>query len=428
MPARGGYNRPSGGTAPSTGSSLWFPDLPPVSANANDDEFSDGALGGAWTSWNNRAELTYSEGINGAKMAHAGHAGDSWAGIFRVVPAGDWSIVTKMSMASIEGGGALAGLFLAEDLAAAPLTGNMRALDMTHDGYVRLFDWNDYTTFGSSVKPAEQWNFGDDAYMRVRRSGATYSWDLSLDGVSWRQYQSGAIGFAVASIGLGINASGGTAATAFFRFYRQVATTVLDTPVFGKAAVPGGTQGTSGVAGKDGTTVFLPPDEAEEPIFIPGTTGAAGAGTPGAAGVAGPAVFLEQDPVEPEPFIVPGATGPASTVAGPTGPAVYLEQDPPESEPFIVPGATGPASTVAGPAGQAVFLEVDPIEPDLLIVPGKDGAKGADGAPGTGGSGVSVWLPGDEAEEAIPQPPGTAAVAAAAAPAALKLFEYFTLT
>lgn len=161
---------------------------------------------------------------------------------------------------------------------------------------------------------------------------------------------------------------------------------------------PGGAIGPAGQAGQAGAPVYLELDPVEpDPFIVPGATGPVST-VPGPTGLA---VYLETDPVEPEPFIVPGATGPPSTVAGPPGLAVYLEQDPPEADPFIVPGATGPPSTVAGPSGLAVYLEVDPVEPDLMFIPGKDGAKGADGAPGSGGGGSTIWLPTEEAEEQL---------------------------
>lgn len=119
----------------------------------------------------------------------------------------------------------------------------------------------------------------------------------------------------------------------------------------GLDGLPGvvGPAGATGQTGATGITsvVFLPSEDPEEPLVIPGRDGVAGAagvnGANGTIGRDGVTVYLQPDDPE-EPLILPGrvgATGAAGEgTAGRNGATIYLEPELPE-EPLLIPGPAG---------------------------------------------------------------------------------------
>ena len=155
---------------------------------------------------------------------------------------------------------------------------------------------------------------------------------------------------------------------------------------------PVGATGQAGSAGSAGITsvVFLPSEDPEEPLVIPGRDGVAGStGTPGstgATGAAGTTLYLEPELPE-DPMMIPGATGAAGAAGangtiGRDGVTIYLQPDDPE-EPLILPGsvgATGPAGAgTAGRNGNTIYIEPE-LPEDPLLIPGPAGASGVPAA------------------------------------------------
>jgi hypothetical protein len=265
---------PAGGTA----TQFYNADLPPDSAHANDDEFDDAALGVAWTDWDPAGVGVYAEGDYGAKITATGVAGDALTGIYRAVPAGDWSIVTRISLSGDVTNFTVGGIFLAEDLAAAATTGNVRLFCVSYQTTaslrLRIIDYNDYQTFAAGVYEVTLAGHSH-LYLRIRRSGAAYHYDYSTDGLNWGEATTGAPSFTVGSVGLALdNAThaGADDAVGYFRFWRQTALTTLDQPLAGNFTGGRGPAGGSGRQGPPG-----PEGPQGETVFFPGRRGATGA-------------------------------------------------------------------------------------------------------------------------------------------------------
>lgn len=213
----------------------YFADMPPSSPHANDDEFSDASVGGAWTEWDVGSKVTVTEGTYGLKLAHVSSSGaNNYGGIYRAIPAGDFTVITKMSH-SLTTSGAVAGVFVAADLGAAPSTADFHVLvhglsSLETNMGVHLY--NDYTSFNSTINTGA---YGPThAYLRIRRVSTLFSMDYSTDGVGWYRAGTFTPGYTAAHIGLTINNSTTVASSATFRFWRQSSDTNLDTPVLGR--------------------------------------------------------------------------------------------------------------------------------------------------------------------------------------------------
>lgn len=293
------------GTDGGVGTTVFFADKPPASPNAEDDEFNDNSISG-WTEWDPGAVMTPSEGSYGLKLVHTATTGDSLAGMYKAVPAGDFSVVTKVSLLGARDSFAQAGLILAQDLGASPTTADVWFWGIMYQDtgtFLRVLRYNAYNSFGSETDyPASTVGISEqmatNVYLRIRRISSTYHFEWSLDGVSWSRYfaQSSAP-ITPVHIGLATNASDSTAldTTAYFRFYRKLASTGFDTPLlggFGLGGVgPTGPQGPAGLPipgmdGDDGDTFMVPgPVGPQGTAGTPGTPGAPG--SPGATGAPG---------------------------------------------------------------------------------------------------------------------------------------------
>lgn len=214
----------------------YFPDMAPSSPHANDDEFNDGSLGGAWTEWDAGTLITVSEGNYGLKLVHASSSGNNrYGGVFRTIPVGDFTVITKVSHCFTTSAGPNAGVFVAADLAANPTTADFHAFVLglsSNQTFIGAHLYADYQTFSSTLNSAQ---FGPThCYMRIRRVSTLFSFDISTDGVAWLRFTTFTPAYTPGSIGLTINNSSAIANSSYFRFWRQSADTALDTPVLGR--------------------------------------------------------------------------------------------------------------------------------------------------------------------------------------------------
>jgi hypothetical protein len=74
----------------------YWSDLPPMTANANDDEFNTGSLGAAWTKWDFGGVGTVTVDNYGLHLVNSNTSGDVFFGIYRPIPTGDFSIAVKV--------------------------------------------------------------------------------------------------------------------------------------------------------------------------------------------------------------------------------------------------------------------------------------------------------------------------------------------
>ena len=77
------------------GSGAWDPNKPPASPGALDDEFSDNSLNVAWSEYDPEGKTTWTEGDGGAVADTATSAADNHNGLYKTLPAGDFTVVTK---------------------------------------------------------------------------------------------------------------------------------------------------------------------------------------------------------------------------------------------------------------------------------------------------------------------------------------------
>lgn len=301
--ATGATGPPGRDASDTDGAALFFADLAPVVPNASDDEFTDGALGAAWTDWDVGAQMSYAETAYGSTHTNAGTDGNAWAGIHQDVPAGDFAAVTRVSINALSNGFASAGLMLAENLTSNPSTGDFRFFGVTYQAtnsfHVRVDNLTGYNTFGSNSADLTL-SGHTHLYLRIRRVSSTYSYDYSTDGLNWTRAFTGSPSFTPVKIGLiTLNSTtAGVDSVTHFRFFRLLAATGFSAPLLGR---------TSGVVGRPGP--IGPPGEKGEqgepgpPIpGPPGQRGEIGPAGPAGNGAAGAPVFLPEEVEEWHPM------------------------------------------------------------------------------------------------------------------------------
>jgi hypothetical protein len=212
---------------------VWSPDAPPAVAGALDDEF-DGASGGVppgWTEVDHGGVQTVSEDEAGLKLEQATHAGDAHSGIYKAIPAGDFTIWTKASLSGAFASSGVAGIALWQDATAA--AGDLVILDLIQastETFVAVQSYTAYNVFSANLALlAVNVDVGITAvYLRVRRTGTTYAFEFSTDGIGWiRIFSTAALPIVPAHVGPDMsNANSGVTVSARFPFLRYVASDV----------------------------------------------------------------------------------------------------------------------------------------------------------------------------------------------------------
>ncbi len=212
------------------GANIWSPDAPPTGAGADDDEFAD-ASGGVPTGWTEvdfDSNITVSEDSSGLTLVQATHAGHSVGGVYKTIPAGDFTIWTKLTMSGVlPGANSIScGLALFQD--ATSSTGDLVFLRNYVSGTTEVqtpdcFNMSAYTTFGTQVGVTYSMNVTNPTYFRIRRTGTNYSFDVSGDGVGWLcLFNASSIAITPTHYGIVINNSASGAnqkvTAAFFRY------------------------------------------------------------------------------------------------------------------------------------------------------------------------------------------------------------------
>lgn len=213
--------------------SIWQPDAPPPSAGAQDDEFRDnsGGLPGGWTESDFAGTSAPIEDAQGLKLTQTS-ASNQISGIYKAIPAGDFTIWTRVSVgAPAVTNNMHGGIGLWED--ATNSTGDIISfvLDTRSTGInIGLERFSQYNAFLSSLISLQQLSPGagpTSFYLRIRRAGTTYSFDVSRGGVGWVQVYSSTLAFTPTHFGLIVNNNGtGLSGEARFSYFRYVASDV----------------------------------------------------------------------------------------------------------------------------------------------------------------------------------------------------------
>lgn len=214
-----------------TGVTAWQPDKPPASAGAQDDEFDNAALSVSWTEYDPDAKTTWTEGNGGLTAAVATSAAHNINGLHRTLPDGDFTIYTKVGMASTLASQFNCGLCLWEDPTGDNELFTWQCVTNVNPCAFRAvaYTWVNHTTTAIAKHAETTLGTGSlAAYLRIRRNAANYYCDVSLDGYGW-QNMGGAFTFVFTPTKFGIcveNQNTGVNQYAHFQFFRYIASDV----------------------------------------------------------------------------------------------------------------------------------------------------------------------------------------------------------
>lgn len=178
----------SGSGGGSSTISVWCPYAPPASGTSYDDEFSNSSFNSSlWTEYDPGNCLTILEDDRGLVFTQDMTNGYKVAGIYQPIPSGDFTITTKTDALTrqLDFTDTGIGLALWEDATDSSKKIYTWELDVRSDDHTaQLMQWTNYTTRAGLVT-----NYTGvittSLYLRIRRSGANYSFDWSHDGIGW---------------------------------------------------------------------------------------------------------------------------------------------------------------------------------------------------------------------------------------------------
>lgn len=174
---------------------VWSPDAPPSSAGAADDEFQDGSGGvpGGWTEFDPDSNLLVDESSTYKCLIVTGSSANPYGlvGIYKDLPAGDFTIWTKFEILSKYANYFQTGLALWEDPSNTTkkiMTTSLVTQASSQNQFVS-YPYSNYQSQGAASFAIDQWGamFG---YLRLRRIGSNYFHGYSQDGFHWGEYTS----------------------------------------------------------------------------------------------------------------------------------------------------------------------------------------------------------------------------------------------
>ena len=204
----------------------------PASPNSADDEFDGTALDAKWTEFQ-AANHTVAVGSpqSWLRISQGAHTGNLLSGIFQAIPAGSvWEITTRAAIQSGRVDSLRVSFMLTGNISASPNTEPLLGLSLRapgtspasrtpHDILVQYY--TNYTTVNSNLA-GTQWG-ANEAYMKIARSGNTYTFSYSSNGVAWAElYRTGSMPFTPLYAGLFVDAvnAAGSGADLLADFYR----------------------------------------------------------------------------------------------------------------------------------------------------------------------------------------------------------------
>lgn len=215
----------------------WWPMAKPASPSTENDEFADasGGVPSGWTEVDHGSVTTVDEAVDGLRLTQSTHTGHSVAGIYKTIPAGDFTIWTRASIYAISTGAsqlAIGGLCLYQD--ATSSTSDMflfyTGLAASNVPEIAAFTITQYNGTGTGVVSASgnRSTVPPSVYLRIRRTSTTYHFDLSYDGVgAYRLYTTSSLGFTPTHYGLAVdNLNSGADIRGVFSFFRYTASDI----------------------------------------------------------------------------------------------------------------------------------------------------------------------------------------------------------
>lgn len=213
--------------------SIWNVDAPPASPSASDSEFNGGSnsVPTGFTEYDPGSILTVTESstYKNVQLSHTTIAGTlDVAGIYKAIPAGDFTIWTKYHFYGQNVNYAFIGLCLWEDAtdSSKKIAGyglSPRNNTLLNNG---LYLQTNYNTFNSATE--NNFNFiQSSGYLELRRNGSNYYLRYSNDGLSFFGGSSALNpGFTPVHFGVGMGNTTGVTLLGTFDFFRYVASDV----------------------------------------------------------------------------------------------------------------------------------------------------------------------------------------------------------
>lgn len=225
---------------------VWCPDAPPASPSGTDSEFSAGSSGvpSGFTEYDHGSVLTVDESSTYKKLLFTATSGSfpTLSGIYKAVPAGDFTIWTKVHIIGQRADYVWAGLALFED--ATSSTGNVENLALSNRSSsgptgISQFELTAYNAYNSDRLGLNALPHFQHIYFRWRRNSTSYFPGWSFDGETFIENSSSAItvGFTPAHFGLAIQNSSGITVKCTFDFFRYVASDVGVNGIMNGAAI-----------------------------------------------------------------------------------------------------------------------------------------------------------------------------------------------
>lgn len=225
---------------------LYFPDAPPVVADAGSDEFDDGSVSGDWTAVNQSGlTLVITEGDHGLRMHNQNWLSNYYpVGLARAIGGDGTFYTTKVSLVGYAASGDYnlgAGILIWQDRTDSAGDVYFWGLQTTPTGnWLALLSWSAWNGTVSVVRESQALARGTHLYLRVRKvTDTSYRFDYSTDGVGWIRFYYLTTGFTPAHIGPGMyvhgnDAEGESTGFAYFRFWRTGTDNKLNAPLLGR--------------------------------------------------------------------------------------------------------------------------------------------------------------------------------------------------
>lgn len=232
VPATGGGTN-GGGSSLTLLKSVWNPDAPPDSPSATNSEFNNGSGGvpSGFTEYDPGSLLTVTESASNKNvqlLASTTAVTLDILGIYKSIPAGDFTIWTSAKFLGTSTNYSFIGLCLWEDATDSSKKIAGYGLSPRNSGLMDngLYTWTNWNSFNAATETNFQW-VGPRVYIRLRRNGTTYRAAFSSDGIAYFESASALNpGFTPTHFGVGIGNTTGANELAIFDFFRYTASDV----------------------------------------------------------------------------------------------------------------------------------------------------------------------------------------------------------
>jgi len=204
--------------------SYYDPVQPPASPSAMDDEFTGTSLSGIWTTVQGTyMTMDFGATVPGQMTMTVPSTGDHRPSIMQALPAGDFTVFTKISVNNATAAFSGGGFYMSNTL--TPGSGLGCYAGLLNNGSMAFESVGDSAAFGPGLSnPFNVGGYGPSyGFLRLRRSGASYYAATSKDGISWAEVSFSPT-LTPTYIGLGsVNSGSGVTITSSFDFFRYVA-------------------------------------------------------------------------------------------------------------------------------------------------------------------------------------------------------------